>query len=1116
MDVSNLRQFQPRGRLGRLLPTLIPQLLEMGLATFDGSGIRIDYCDYSDLKGKHGVDAFDAIVPWAHWVLQLETTGSPGTNTFMYFYRFFAGAQILYPDRLGCFVRRLENTYQLDRQTYALIEAIETFNSLPAERKSGANAFVRFAEVKGLAEEVGAQLDQFLLRERVVVPSEIALDIIPEKDGRISFAPKIDGVPTEAMRQAFLASDDAEEVYSLDDVGGGRMRVVLSEAHREVLRRMQRVRHLGGAEKAEALRDPARVFDGVAGSVRFGPRVRGIGEFPFVARPFLQRSSTGIFDDPESPADGPERRKFSAGLKCEYADGSVDEVQFTSREQLHEFRQCVRAAHESGAGVVELQGKSILIDNSLVQGLDDLVRRVTASASGHKEEVTKPRRYLLIYTNETELEYEEAASEQPTGARPELPKSLNPAVLKKYQLDGLGWLQRSYSAGLHGCLLADDMGLGKTLQVLAFLAWLIEGGKIAPGSQNPEAAPWRPILVVTPLTLIENETWIEDIHKFFCGGGEVFTPWIALHGNRLKEFRREKGSETAIGGPVLDIEQLLNYRLVLTNYETVVNYQHSFAGMGEGWSVVVTDEAQEYKTPSSKVSHALKSLAPRFRIACTGTPVETRLMDLWNIFDFVQPGQLLGSAQEFRRLYEIPLEAEETETRAGVIPQLRERLRIGEPNAHVLRRDKTKLPELPAKHEHVLECDLSPKQREWHLDLVSRAHSGGAGSHPFSLISQLMKVYQHPGLVPQYEALPFGEAVNQCPKLKRVLDCLREIRRRGEKALIFTRSLNMQQILSSVIGEEFGTGVDIINGITSRKGDTNNSRQTRKGIIRRFRETPGFGVLVLSPDVAGIGLTLVEANHVIHYGRWWNPAKESQATDRAYRIGQTKDVHVYYPIAKDPLREFPTFDEKLDALIKRRRQLASEFLAPMPSEEQMQEELLRDVLGESATASSVQRVTGDYIRTLPWDRFEALLALLEEKQGSRVLLTPHGGDDKADVVALHGQELRLVQCKHTTWEGSIDADALAEVVMALDTYPSRYLASVRHKYGLHLTVVTNGTFTRAARSQARERDIELISQQELCAMLQRTACTPGEVEAMEARRLASMHDLRVAIEQIVN
>jgi hypothetical protein len=1115
-SVFDLRQFQPRGRLGRLLPTLVPQLLEMGLATAEGSAFRIGYQDFSDLKTEHGIDGFDGLVPWAHWVLQLETTGSPGRETFKYFYRFCAGPHAVYPERLGCFARRLGTIYQLDRQTYGLVEAIEAFNALPPELKTGSGAFIRFSEVKGLAEEVGAELDQFLMREKVVMPSEIALDIIPEEGGRISFAPKVDGVPTEAMRRAFLASDDAEEVYSLDAADGGRVRVVLTEAQREAIRRMQRVRHIGGAEKAETLRDPARVFDGVAGSVRFGPRVRGVGDFPFVARPFLQRSSTGIFDDPESPADAPQSGKFSAGLKCEYADGSVEEVHFASREQLHELRQRVKAARDSGVGVIEFQGKSIVVDGTLERGLDELVARVTPPAKAPIEKTADPRRYVLIYTNEDQLEYEEAVAPGTLRWGPELPESLKPGALKPHQLNGLAWLERSFSAGLHGCLLADDMGLGKTLQVLAFLAWLIERGEIAPGSANPQAAPWRPILIVTPLTLIENETWVDDMRKFFRADGEIFRPWIALHGNRLREFRRETGVETVIGDPVLDMGRFRNFRLVLTNYESVVNYQHSFAGLGEDWSVVVTDEAQEYKTPSTKVSHALKSLAPRFRIACTGTPVETRLMDLWNIFDFLQPGQLLGTAQDFRRLYEQPIEAEETDGRESVISGLRERLRLGKENAFVLRRDKTTLPDLPSKHEHVLECALSPKQRNWHSDLVARARSGGPENHPFSLIAQLMKVYQHPGLIPQYEPLSCRDAVDQCPKLGRVLDCLRDIRQRGEKVLIFTRSLNMQQILSSVISDKFGIDVDIINGVMSRKGDTHNTRQTRKGMIRRFRETAGFGVLILSPDVAGLGLTLVEANHVIHYGRWWNPAKESQATDRAYRIGQSREVHVYYPIAKDPLGAFQTFDEKLDALIKRRRRLAAEFLAPMPTEEQLQEELLQDVLDEATASGAAQRVTGDYVRTLPWDRFEALVAVLEEKQGSRVLLTPRAADDKADVIAVHDKELRLVQCKHTTWGAPIDTDVLAEIIMALDAYRDRNLNWVRHRYTLRPMIVTNGTFTRVAQSQARERDVELISEQELCVMLDRMPCTPGEVEAMEARRLASMRDLRAAIEQLGN
>lgn len=1116
-DLLDLHRFQPRSRLGRLLPTLIPQLLEMGITSSESSGFRISYREFSNLKADHDIDAFDGLAPWAPWVLQLETEGSPGMQTFKYFYRFFAGHQVVYPERLGCFVRRFEKIYQLDRQSYGLIEVIETFNALPAEQKSGGDAFIRFAEVKGLAEDVGADLDQFLLTEKVVVPSEIALDIIAEEEGRVSFAPKIDGVPEDGLRRAFFAFDDVQEVYSLDDTDGGRIRVVLNEAQREVLRRMQRVRHLGGALKAQALRDPGRVFDGVAEGVRFGPRVEGIGDFPFVARPFLQRSSTGIFDDSESAGERPERRTFSTGLMCEYADGSVQQVHFTVREQLHEFRHCVKAAYESGAGVVEFQGKSIVVDSSLVRGLDEVLARITPSAAAPREKVGDPRRYVLIYTNEGQLEYKEEAPADPFEGGSELPQSLMTGTLKAHQLKGLEWLQRCFRSGRHGCLLADDMGLGKTLQVLSFLAWFIERGEIAsPDGKNPDAAPWRPILIVTPLSLLENETWIDDMRKFFRADGEVFWPWRALHGNQLKEFRREAGVETVVGEPVLDARRFRNYRLILTNYETVVNYQHSFAGMGEeGWSVVVTDEAQEYKTPSTKVSHALKSLAPRFRIACTGTPVETRLMDLWNIVDFLQPGQLLGSAQEFSKTYEQPIQTGETETLTSVASRLRQRLRLGEKDAFVLRRDKgSTLPDLPAKHEHMLECDLSARQREWHTDLVARARSGGPENHPFSLIDQLLKVYQHPGLVPRYEPLSYRDAVEQCPKLKRVLDCLRGVREKREKALIFTRSLNMQQILTSVIREEFKIDVDIINGATSRKGDTHNTRMNRQEIVKRFRGAPGFSVLILSPDVAGLGLTLVEANHVIHYGRWWNPAKESQASDRVYRIGQTRDVHVYYPIAKDPFGEFVTFDEKLDALIKRRRQMAAEFLAPMPTEDQLRKELWEEVVNDAKSSGAVQAITDDYVQALPWDRFEALVAVLEEKSGSRVLLTPRAGDDKADVLAMHGTELRLIQCKHTAWGASIDAEALAEVVTALDLYRNRYLRSVHRGHVLRPVVTTNGTFTGAARSHAKERDVELISHQELCAMLDRYACTPGEVEAMEARRLQSMRDLRIAIEQL--
>lgn len=1113
-DPHQLRSYFAKSRLGRLLPTLTVQLIDMGLASLKDGGVMIDHNEFARLEQIHRIDAFDGIAPWAPFTIELETTRWPGDKAFRYFVRFYAGRQIVQLERMGCFVRYRDILFRLDPQTYSLVEVIESFNSLPVEKKTGKEAFIRFSEVKDLAEGIGAQLDAFLLRERVIVPSSISVDVVAEPGDRISFVPKIDGVSQDAMREAFMASDEIEEVYSMDGEGGGRVRVVLDETQREVLRRMQRVRHLGGPQRAEVMRDPHSVFDGVAGAVNigFGPRVKGVGDFPFVARPYLQESSTGVFDDPERREHG-QSRKLNAGLKCRYADGTEEDIRFDSREELLRFNADVQNAARSGRGFVDLKGKSILVDEDFLRAMDEQVERVMRKPSD------KPldRKYLLIYTNENELEYEESPDivSGESGCHP--PKSIQQNKLHEHQLHGFEWLQRNFCLHRHGCLLADDMGLGKTLQVLTFLAWAIERGEIAKGSSDADAAPWDPILIVTPFTLLENETWLDEMRKFFAGQGAIFQPWLILHGPRLREFRCSdlRGRETEIGEPLLDLERLRGFRVVLTNYETIVNYQHSFAKMKDHWAFVVTDEAQEYKTPSTKISHALKSLSPGFRIACTGTPVETRLLDVWNIFDFLQPGQLLASAREFTEKYERPLERNGKEGLNESLTRLREKLRYGSGDAFVLRRDKTSLRDLPLKHEHVLECELSPSQREWHKDLIQRAREGGWGNHPFALLQQLMMVYQHPSLVPRYEPPSPEEAVKQCPKLAKTMECLRRIRSRGEKVLLFTRSLNMQDILARVIAAEFGIEVEILNGQITRQGGTKALKHTRKGIVDRFRGSSGFNAIVLSPDVAGVGLTLVEANHVIHYGRWWNPAKESQATDRVYRIGQTREVNVYYPIAKDPQGAFKSFDENLDAVIQRRRDLASEFLAPMPSEDDLQSELLENVLGTIGKSEAVRSMNPEEVRLLPWGRFEALIALLEEKRGARVILTPRAGDDKADVIAVCGRQIRLIQCKHSLWSANVEADVVAEVMGAMELYRWKYLRNLPTTVTPIPVIVTNGTFTTMATTEAGNRDVRVIGDLELWKLLAETPCTRAEVEASESRRLESMKDVKAALRDLI-
>jgi hypothetical protein len=264
--------WTPLTRLGRLLPTVIPQLCELGLATRADDGVHMTYADFTTLE-SHGIDAFTDMAPWAPFTLELAAHRWLGAPDFRYNYRFYLGLRPVSLTRRGCFVRQGTTMYRLDAQTFAMLDAIDAFNALPADAKTSPEAFLRFATVKGLAEDVGTQLDRYLAEERVLVPSRVGLDLIVEDGGRISFAPKIDGVGADAMRQAFFALDNVETVYALDDPGGGRLRVVLDEQQREVLRRMQLVRHLSGAERTAVLRAPQAVFDGVAEAIDVDPAV---------------------------------------------------------------------------------------------------------------------------------------------------------------------------------------------------------------------------------------------------------------------------------------------------------------------------------------------------------------------------------------------------------------------------------------------------------------------------------------------------------------------------------------------------------------------------------------------------------------------------------------------------------------------------------------------------------------------------------------------------------------------------------------------------------------------------------------------------------------------------
>jgi hypothetical protein len=923
----------------------IEQLVELGLAEPGPGAVSIPYRNFDEIDSiQNGITSAWTLP--SPFLLKIDRRSDLGRSDFLYKYNFLSGGIPIWIERLGYYLRREgENRiFRLDQQTYALVEAMDRFNALPPDQKTTHESWLTLAKVKGSASEVGADLDSVLRANDVVVPSSIGLDIYEDEGGRLTFLPRCPELANEDFRNVFERNPEAQSLYSLDQPGLGRVRIVLSDTQQEVLRRMKRVRRLTGPLKESVRQNPAQVFDGILDSVElpYSDRVIGIGDFQFVPVPRSADDSgnmAGLWKNPLGAAvDKIESQEPQSGAET---TGNAPPT-----ETAHGPLPSACAADSGG-----IESKTdISAGENPVQPTDDTTQ--------------SRRKFLLIKTNEEQVESEAIAEAERAAAlfqeAPfQKPTSLNSSVvLQRHQVDGVRWLQTCRKIGeRRGVLLADDMGLGKTLQVLTFLAWGIESGQF-PDLSSP-TPPYRPILIIVPLILLEDRTWESTMERFFDQSGSVFRRFITLHSKELKSLRslEAEGRETEIGKPILEMERLKKYRVVITNYETITNYQYSFAYMPNGisqWSAIVTDEAQEYKTPNTRISHAIKALKADFHVASTGTPVENRLLDLWNLFDALQQG-VLGSAHEFRQTYEDQLG---TDSRGQILDGLKRKLLFQRPHAFILRRDKSEIADLPPKHTKKMFSPMSEGEIARHRELIQELRGDSHAAHHLTILHRLALLYQHPALE-QRDAEDFSAAglIQGSSKLRVVIDLLHEIRNAGEKAIVFTRHRTMQSILAKVTEFEFRMPVRIINGLTQRTtGSGKRGNSTRAAILDEFRSQPGFGILILSPFVAGVGLTITEANHVIHYGRWWNPAVESQATDRTYRIGQTRPVHVYLPILHDPSGTIPTtFDQRLDALMERRYRLAEDFLRPLPDEAGLGQELAAELSDEASGDSGDSR-----------------------------------------------------------------------------------------------------------------------------------------------------------------
>ncbi|OCS87278.1 DEAD/DEAH box helicase [Caryophanon latum] len=396
-----------------------------------------------------------------------------------------------------------------------------------------------------------------------------------------------------------------------------------------------------------------------------------------------------------------------------------------------------------------------------------------------------------------------------------------------------------------------------------------------------------PSLVVLPIALIDN--WVNEIRIF----APELSNSIYIHqgSRRLKQ-----------------VAQLKEKQLIFTSYDTLKIDQLLIGQLQ--FECIVLDEAQNIKSNNTGRSRAIRAMQSNFRLAMTGTPVENTLEELWTIMDFVEPGAL-GALAHFKEQY---IKHEDYDG-------LKQRLQ-----KYYLRRTKDEVLKEHLPQKHLLDptfVQASSMQVELSKSMLQSVQAKTSNS--LTIINHLRALYAHTN------ALSGFEAVQDTPeKFEAVMTLLQHIHTKNEKVLIFTDLKKVQQLLKHRISQQFGISVPIINGETPNRPEA----------VRQFNEQAGFGVMILSPRAAGVGLTITSANHVVHYTRWWNPAVENQATDRAYRIGQTKDVYVYQIITQDAAN-FPngTVEEVMHQLLQDKSYLAENVIVPFDTKNLQQQVL---------------------------------------------------------------------------------------------------------------------------------------------------------------------------------
>ncbi|EKN66485.1 SNF2-like protein [Neobacillus bataviensis LMG 21833] len=602
-----------------------------------------------------------------------------------------------------------------------------------------------------------------------------------------------------------------------------------------------------------------------------------------------------------------------------------------------EFGQLV----EEKRRLVYIRGRWVKLDPQFIRQIQDLMKRAEkeglhvrdlleqelvdhGEAEGDELENPKAFAKIQIELNRQWKQMIKQLSEVHEIPLAEVPSGLN-GELRPYQQLGMSWLWFLREHGFGACL-ADDMGLGKTVQLIAYLLKVkdsvvvpdtvptintVEGNEMVPDTISTtrkkktvagdtadasvaakaakEKIPTNAALIICPTSVLGN--WQKELERF----APEMNVYLHYGSNRLKE---EAFSEKVQAADV-----------VLTSYGISHLDAEEFQSLI--WSSIAIDEAQNIKNAQTKQSKAVRKLRGRHHIALTGTPMENRLSELWSIFDFTNHGYL-GSMGQFQKKFVIPIEKDEKKEK---VQQLQSLIR-----PFLLRRtkkDEEVALNLPDKLEQKEYCPLTAEQASLYEQLIHDTFAEIEKLSGFErkglilqMLSRLKQLCNHPALYLK-ERSAGRVLVDRSNKLEKLVELVDAVLEQGESCLIFTQYIEMGEMIRASVKKKFGVEVPFLNGSVPKT--------QRDTMIERFQNGE-FPVFLLSLKAGGTGLNLTAANHVIHYDRWWNPAVENQATDRAYRIGQSKFVHVHKLICTG------TLEEKIDAMLEKKQFLNDQII----------------------------------------------------------------------------------------------------------------------------------------------------------------------------------------------